>query len=152
MSNGGRLNKKTLNKSIYFVFLLFVFMEWGLDMDRGGLPNQQLGQSNICVKQALLTWCYHFIPFYILCKGEKVHHSSAFLICVPLSYLSASSLCLPGGAAGGGYSQVIPMEEVKQKLSVLHSRTIAGFKELKHTDSLCTLTQKKHTHPPSCAL
>lgn len=44
------------------------------------------------------------------------HLLSAFFICVSLSCLptsdcATSSLCL-GGAAGGGYAQVIPMEEV----------------------------------------
>lgn len=69
----------------------------------------------------------------------KVQHSALFLCvssscCLPLTVFPLL-LCL-GGAAGGGYAQVIPMEEVRHtdRLRVFPSRTKAGFKDLRHCD------------------
>lgn len=75
----------SLNKTIYF-FLLTVFMEWDLDMARGGCPNQQIGWSNICVSLTLSKLVYHFILSYSLCKGWTVHSPP---------FISISHLCFP---------------------------------------------------------
>lgn len=79
----------------------------------------------------------------------KVQHSALFLCvssscCLPLTVFPLL-LCL-GGAAGGGYAQVIPMEEVRHtdRLRVFPSRTNAGFKDLRHAKTHSSLYKKTH--------
>lgn len=50
--------------------------------------------------------------FYIFCLIKQLHEGlHSLLVCS--GRLSLSNLLYLGGAAGGGYAQVIPMEEVK---------------------------------------
>lgn len=56
--------------------------------------------------------------FYILCLVTQIHQvQHSLLVCS--GRLSLSNLMYLGGAAGGGYAQVIPMEEVKHTDSLI---------------------------------
>lgn len=59
--------------------------------------------------------------FYIFLPGKTAPWSSTFLISLFWSSLTKQLLYL-GGAAGGGYAQVIPMEEVKHTDTLIAPR------------------------------
>lgn len=59
--------------------------------------------------------------FFILRLVAQIHQvQHSLLVCS--GHLSLSSLMYPGGAAGGGYAQVIPMEEVKHTHTLIAPR------------------------------
>lgn len=73
----------------------------------------------------------HLIMFYILSLVPQIHQVQHSLL-VGSSHLSLSTLLYLGGAAGGGYAQVIPMEEVKHTHSNFSlAGNKKGFKSLK---------------------